>query len=119
MRILTYLFLAVFSIGMLGVFAGVGMVVFVISHYGKDLPDYSQLKEYEPPVLTRLYAGDGRLMAEYAEEKRVFIPIDTIPDQVKNAFIAAEDQNFYVHEGVDFLATARAAVGNILHGGRP
>ncbi len=119
MRILTYLFLAVFSIGMLGVFAGVGMVVFVISHFGKDLPDYSQLKEYEPPVLTRLYAGDGRLMAEYAEEKRVFIPIDTIPDQVKNAFIAAEDQNFYVHEGVDFLATARAAVGNVLHGGRP
>ena len=119
MRILTYLFLAVFSIGMLGVLAGVGMVVYVISYYGQDLPDYSQLKEYQPPVLTRLYAGDGRLMAEYAKEKRVFMPIDTIPDQVKHAFIAAEDQNFYVHEGVDFLATARAAVGNFVHGGRP
>ncbi len=119
MRILTYLFLAVFSIGILGVLAGVGMVVYVISYYGQDLPDYSQLKEYQPPVLTRLYAGDGRLMAEYAKEKRVFMPIDTIPDQVKKAFIAAEDQNFYVHEGVDFLATARAAVGNVMHGGRP
>jgi penicillin-binding protein 1A len=53
-------------------------------------------------VLTRLYAGDGRLMAEYAKEKRVFMPIDTIPDLLKHAFIAAEDQNFYVHQGVDF-----------------
>lgn len=119
MRFLTYFFLAIFSIGMLGVLAGVGTIVYAISYYGQDLPDYSQLKEYRPPVLTRLYAGDGRLMAEYAKEKRVFMPIDTIPDRLKHAFIAAEDQNFYVHEGVDFFAIARAAVGNIVHGGRP
>ncbi|QQG36564.1 MAG: penicillin-binding protein 1A [Micavibrio aeruginosavorus] len=119
MRFLTYLFLAVFSIGMLGVLAGVGTIIYAISYYGQDLPDYSQLKEYQPPVLTRLYAGDGRLMAEYAKEKRVFIPIDAIPDLLKNAFIAAEDQNFYVHEGVDFFAIANAAVGNLAHGGRP
>ncbi|MCM2343802.1 MAG: penicillin-binding protein 1A [Alphaproteobacteria bacterium] len=119
MRFLTYLFLAVFSIGMLGVLAGVGTVIYAISYYGQDLPDYSQLKEYQPPVLTRLYAGDGRLMAEYAKEKRVFMPIDTIPDLLKHAFIAAEDQNFYVHEGVDFFAIANAAVGNLARGGRP
>ena len=119
MRFLSYIFLMVFSLGMLGLLAGVGVVVYAISYYGQDLPDYSQLKEYQPPVLTRLYAGDGRLMAEYAKEKRVFMPIDTIPDQVKNAFIAAEDQNFYVHQGVDFYAIARAAVSNLAHGGRP
>lgn len=119
MRFLTYLFLMVFSIGMLGVLAGVGTVVYAISYYGQDLPDYSQLKEYQPPVLTRLYAGDGRLMAEYAKEKRVFMPIEKIPDLLKHAFIAAEDKNFYVHQGVDFIAIARAAVGNLAHGGRP
>ncbi|MFN3826193.1 MAG: penicillin-binding protein 1A [Micavibrio sp.] len=119
MRILTYLFLMIFSLGMLGLLAGVGVAIYAISYYGQDLPDYSQLKEYEPPVLTRLYAGDGRLMAEYAKEKRVFMPIETMPDLLKKAFISAEDQNFYVHEGVDFIAIARAAILNTVQGGRP
>ena len=92
---------------------GVAAVIFVFSYYGQDLPDYKQLKDYEPPIVTRLYAGDGRLMAEFAQEKRVFMPIRTIPDLVKNAFIAAEDKNFYTHEGVDLKAIMRAALTNV------
>ncbi len=78
-------------------------------HYGRGLPDYKQLADYNPPMVTRVYAGDGRLLAEYAREKRVFVPIAAIPKRVIKAFIAAEDRNFYSHPGVDFLGTARAA----------
>lgn len=91
----------------------------VVSHYSKDLPDYSQLKTYEPPIVTRIYAGDGRLLAEYAQEKRVFIPVESMPKFVKDAFISAEDQNFYTHPGIDVQAIAKAAIQNVLHrGGR-
>ena len=96
----------------MGLLVCVGIIVYTLNHYGQDLPDYAQLKNYEPPIVTRLYAGDGRLMAEFAQEKRVFVPIEKIPDNVKNAFIAAEDKNFYTHEGVDFFAIARAALTN-------
>lgn len=113
MRFLWYTFLALFSLGMLGLIAVVGGAVYAISYYGQDLPEYTQLKDYSPPVVTRIYAGDGRLMAEYAEEKRVFVPVESIPDIVKQAFISAEDKNFYSHAGVDYVAIARAAVSNI------
>ncbi|HRC27314.1 MAG TPA: transglycosylase domain-containing protein, partial [Alphaproteobacteria bacterium] len=103
-------FLALLSIGILGLVAAVGGVVWAIGYYGRDLPDYSQLKDYDPPLVSRLYAGDGRLLAEYAEERRVFVPVDIIPDLVKNAFIAAEDENFRRHHGVDYYAIARASV---------
>ncbi len=113
MRWLWYSFLALFSIGMIGVVGAAGIAVYTISHYSADLPDYVQLKDYEPPVMTRVYAGDGRMMGEFAQERRVFMPIDEVPDMVKNAFISAEDQNFYRHRGIDYLAIARAAYGNI------
>lgn len=119
MKWLYYSILALFSLGMLGLIAGVAIVVVVISTYSRDLPDYSALKDYNPPVTTRIYAGDGRLMEEYAAEKRIFVPIDSMPDLVKNAFIAAEDQNFYTHQGVDPIAIARAVVTNFKSGGRP
>lgn len=110
MRYLWYGFLGLISLGFLGLVAVFGLFFFVIDYYGKDLPDYRQLKNYEPPIVTRLYAGDGRLLAEYAEQKRVFVPIEFMPDLVKNAFIAAEDQNFYTHSGVDPVAVVRAGV---------
>lgn len=113
MKYLWYGFLGLFSLGFLGLIAGVAGVVGIFSYYGQDLPDYRQLKDYQPPIVTRLYAGDGRLMAEFAQEKRVFIPFENIPDKVKHAFIAAEDQNFYEHEGVDIFAILRAVVTNI------
>ncbi len=117
MRWLGRIFLALFSLGFIGAIAAVGVVALALSHYGRDLPDYTQLKKYEPSIVTRIYAGDGRLLAEYAQEKRVFVPIGAVPDQVKNAFIAAEDQNFYKHPGIDVIAIARAAVTNFMHKG--
>ncbi len=117
MRWLGYALLGLISLGFLGAVAGVGAVAFIINYYSQDLPDYSQLKTYEPAIVTRIYAGDGRLLAEYAEEKRIFMPIHTIPDHVKNAFISAEDQNFYMHQGVDLQAVVRAVVVNLKNRG--
>jgi penicillin-binding protein 1A len=113
MRFIWYTFLALFSLGIIGLMVAIGGAIYTISYYGKDLPDYSQLKDYEPPVVTRFYAGDGRLLEEFAQEKRVFVPIESIPALVKQGFIAAEDKNFYDHQGVDYLAIVRAAVFNI------
>ena len=101
MRFFGKLFLWLFSLGFLAAIGAIGAGAYLFAQYGRDLPDYSQLKNYEPPIVTRIYAGDGRLLAEYAREKRVFVPVEVIPDLVKNAFIAAEDQNFYKHHGVD------------------
>lgn len=90
-----------------------GGVLYTFWHYGQGLPDYQQLAYYEPPVTTRVYGGDGRLVAEYAVEKRAFVPLDAIPEMVKDAFLAAEDKNFYSHPGVDFTGIARAVVINL------
>ena len=100
------------SLGFLGAMAGVIVLVGVFYKYGQSLPDFSQLKDYKPPVVTRVHAGDGRFLAEFAQEKRIFVPIDEIPNTVKQAFISAEDQNFYEHKGVDIFAVARAVVTN-------
>jgi len=113
MKYLWYTFLGLFSLGFLGLVAGVIMAVGMVGFYAQDLPDYSQLADYEPAIVTRLYAGNGKLMNEFAREKRVFITINAVPDHVKHAFIAAEDQNFYSHPGIDIIAIARAAVTNI------
>lgn len=97
-------------------FFAVVIIVIIISslfEYSVTLPDYRQLEKYEPKVTTRLYAGDGRLLMEYASEKRFFVPVDKIPDKVKQAFISAEDKNFYRHSGLDYKGIARAALGNI------
>jgi penicillin-binding protein 1A len=90
-----------------------GGAFWVFRTYGTDLPDYRQLEEYRPDVTTRVYAGDGRLLVEYATEKRDFVPIDAIPSRVINAFLAAEDQNFYSHPGIDLTGIARAVVTNL------
>src|SRR6187549_3093520 len=95
-----------------------GTILFVVGvaaagllwHFSKDLPDYSQLQDYEPPVMTRVHAADGSLVAEYARERRLYIPIQAVPKMVINAFLAAEDKNFYEHGGLDFGGMARAAV---------
>lgn len=113
MKWLKSVLLALISVGLLGLIAGVGVVSFVIHHYSKDLPDYSQLQSYEPPIITRIYAGDGRLMAEYAQQRRIFMHVEKIPDIVKNAFLAAEDQNFYDHNGIDLTAVMRAVIVNL------
>ncbi len=117
MRFFYYTFLSLLSIGFIGLVALVCIAIYAISYFGRDLPDYNELKDYKPPIVTRLYAGDGRLMEEYATEKRVFVPIEAIPPVVSNAFISAEDQNFYKHTGLDYTAIVRAALFNIKHMG--
>jgi penicillin-binding protein 1A len=86
-------------------------------HYAADLPDVDGLKNYQPPVMSRIYTGDSRLLAELATERRIFVPVSAIPDIVKQAFISEEDQNFYTHPGVDPVAILRAAVFDLAHAG--
>lgn len=88
--------------------AGSAAVGFVVWQAAKDLPDYESLAKYEPPVMTRIHAHDGSLIAEYARERRIFVPINTIPKPVINAFLSAEDKRFFEHGGLDFKGIARA-----------
>lgn len=104
-----------YSLGLCCLFGiiGIGAAFAVFMHYGKGLPDYRQLADYQPPIMTRVHAGDGRLIAEFAKQHRSFVPIETIPDVVKQAFISAEDQHYYEHFGVDVIGIARAVVTNL------
>lgn len=113
MKFIGYAFLTCLSLGIIGAIAGVGIFAWAINHYGKDLPDYKALETYEPDVVTRVYTGQGNLMAEFSTEKRIFVPIEFIPDIVKQAFISAEDKNFYTHNGLDYKGIARAMINNI------
>ncbi len=90
-----------------------GVIAFLFKTYSENLPDYEQLKSYTPLITTRLYAADGNLISEYSKEKRIFVPINSIPKHLINAFLAAEDSNFYHHSGVDPFAIVRAAVLNL------
>lgn len=96
--------------------------IFVFMRYGVNLPDYNQLAEYKPPVTSRFYAGDGSLLTEYATEQRIFVPLKDIPPNLINAFISAEDKNFWTHSGIDLVGIVRATIVNVknklLGGGR-
>ncbi len=87
---------------------------FLVQRYSADLPDISQLEKYDPPVVTRVLAGDGRLLAEYAIEKRVFVPIGAIPKRVINSFLAAEDKTFYTNPGIDIRGIVQAMLTNLM-----
>lgn len=103
--------------------AGIGVLAvggFIIAAL-QGLPSLDDLQDYQPPVTSRVHAGDGALVAEFAEEQRVFVPIEQIPDHVKNAFVAVEDARFFEHSGIDYAGLARAMlsnVGNVLRGRR-
>src|SRR5207302_10951460 len=105
-RFLGFLFAAGTVVFLVGVAAAAGL----IWHFSKDLPDYSQLQDYEPPVMTRVHASDGALLGEYSKERRLYLPIQAVPKMVINAFLAAEDKNFYEHGGIDFTGMARAGL---------
>jgi penicillin-binding protein 1A len=101
----------------LGFIFATGAIVFIVGacaagllvwKFERDLPDYTTLKDYEPPVMTRVHASDGSLIAEYARERRLYLPSAAIPALVKEAFISAEDKNFYSHAGVDPEGILRA-----------
>ena len=93
--------------------AAAGGAAFYLNKLSQDLPDYKKLAEYAPPVTTRVYGGDGSLVAEFARERRLFVPISAIPDHVKFAFVSAEDKSFYEHSGLDTKGIARAAIANV------
>jgi penicillin-binding protein 1A len=99
-----------FSVGMLGIFVAGGAAIFLIDHFSQGLPDFRQLATYDPPVMTRVYAGDGRLIQEYAIEGRVFVPVDEIPRRIINAIVASEDQRFFTHPGIDPISLTRAVL---------
>lgn len=107
-------FLAVlFSFLLLVIVAGGGGGLYVLWRYGRDLPDYSQLADYRPPVMSRMHAGDGTLIAEFAHQRRLFVPIAAMPRRVIQAFLSAEDKTFYSHPGIDFAGILSASIRNI------
>ena len=106
-----------FTLFAIAIFASAAVIFAALYYYGSGLPDYEQLAKYEPPVVSRLYATDGRLFAEYATQKRVFVPISSMPERVLKTFLAAEDKNFYEHSGLDYTGIIRAAVINIMNMG--
>jgi len=105
-RFLGFLFATGSILLILGI-AGGGLLIW---HYEQDLPDTTQLRNYEPPVMTRMHAADGSLLGEYAHERRLYLPSSAIPALVKEAFISAEDKNFYVHNGLDPEGILRAVL---------
>jgi penicillin-binding protein 1A len=109
MRLMLRFFGLLFAAGTTIFIVAVAAAAGFLWHYSKSLPDYSQLQDYEPAVMTRVHASDGSLLAEYARERRLYIPIQAVPKLVTNAFVAAEDKNFYEHGGIDFSGIARAA----------
>jgi penicillin-binding protein 1A len=110
MKLVLRFFGFLFAAGTILFVVGVAAAAGLLWHFSKDLPDYSQLQDYEPPVMTRVHAGDGSLVAEYARERRLYIPIQAVPKLVINSFLAAEDKNFYEHGGLDFTGIARAGI---------
>jgi penicillin-binding protein 1A len=114
----TWLVGRLLALGVIGLIAGAGGGYLAYRHYSADLPDVEGLRSYEPPLMTRVFASDGRLIADFATERRVFVPYSGIPDLVKQAFVAAEDRNFWSDPGIDPLAIVRAAAFDLTHLGQ-
>ncbi len=100
-RFILSFFGAIFSLVTLGIFMAALVVGAVFWMYGRDLPSHESLAQYKPPTISRIYSGEGQLIDEFAQERRLFTPSEEIPDLVKQAFISAEDKNFYTHQGYD------------------
>jgi penicillin-binding protein 1A len=118
MRLMIRFFGFLFAAGSLVLLVAAVGALGLFFHFNQDLPDYSTLRKYEPPVMTRVHAADGQLLNEYARERRLYLPIQAIPKLVIDCFISAEDKNFYEHNGIDLTGIARAAVVAIQNYGR-
>ena len=88
-------------------------VLIVLWTFSNSIPDYRFLKNYKPPVSSKMYSGEGDLVADFSKEKRIFVPFEAIPDNVINSFLSAEDKNFFSHPGVDAKGLIRAFINNI------
>jgi penicillin-binding protein 1A len=117
MRVLNF-FKILLACATAALIVGTGVVAGLFWHFSHGLPDHKQLADYQPATVSRLYASDGRLLAEYAHEKRVFVPVAAMPKRVLQAFVAAEDQRFFTHPGVDFVGVIRAVIANLSHPGQ-
>lgn len=107
-----------FGIGISAAFSGCFLALFIFGYTYSQLPELDTLTEYRPKIPLRIWSADGKLIGEFGEERRDFVPIEKIPDTVKKAILAAEDDGFYEHPGVEFTGIARAAIVNILTGRR-
>jgi penicillin-binding protein 1A len=117
MRLIARFFGFIFATGAILFVVGACAAALTVWKFQQDLPDYTQLKNYEPPVMTRVHAADGSVLAEYSRERRLYLPSSAIPPLVKQAFISAEDKNFYSHNGVDPEGIVRAGLV-LIQGGR-
>ncbi|MBL3284212.1 Penicillin-binding protein 1A [Rickettsiales endosymbiont of Paramecium tredecaurelia] len=106
-----------FCLKCLAVASTLGAALFAVLffYYSKDLPNYSELENYYPPCVTRIYSYDGKLLEEYATEHRIFVPFKLIPKSLVDAFVSAEDKNFFQHQGLDLVSTTRAAINSIIN----
>ncbi len=109
-RFILSIFGAIFSIVTLGIFMAALTIGAVFWMYGRDLPSHESLAQYKPPTISRIYSGEGNLIDEFAQERRLFTPSEEIPEMVKWAFISAEDKNFYTHQGYDVRGIMAAGV---------
>lgn len=112
-RFLARIFKIGVVLGFVGALAAVAVAIVLVRQSGEELPDHAVLTEYAPPLTTRVHAGDGRILAEFKREHRLFVPISEVPLLVRNAFLSAEDKSFYDHPGLDIQALIRAAVRNL------
>ena len=88
-------------------------VLGILWNFSNNIPDYKFLKNYKPPVSSKVYSGNGNLVADFSKEKRIFVPYGAIPKNVINSFLSAEDKNFFSHPGVDAKGVLRATINNI------
>lgn len=106
--------LAIAGVTVLSLIAVAGFAIAIYAAWlFHDMPDAGELQDYRPPTATRVYAWDGTLIGEYSKERRIFIPYDQIPPQLAQAFLAAEDRNFFAHSGVDVGGLSRAMIKNV------
>ena len=89
------------------------MLLSILWSFSNNIPDYKFLKNYKPPVSSKVYSGEGELVADFSSEKRIFVPYESIPKNVINSFLSAEDKNFFSHPGVDAKGVLRAIINNI------
>ena len=89
------------------------VIISILWVFSNELPDYKFLKKYKPPVSSKVYSGSGNLVSDFSSEKRIFVPYNSVPDVVINAFLSAEDKNFFSHPGVDAKGVFRAIINNI------
>ena len=112
-RLLKYLSLLLLFM----VVSAAGLLAAAYIYVAGDLPRVDTLSDYRPPIITRVYSDDGAVIAEYSRERRILVPVERLPQQLVNAFVAAEDSQFFRHQGIDFISIVRAAIRNLQAGG--